>query len=161
MHLNLASGQRRLVAVLAVATLVWLPACERPDDTREMPLPGRWYTVGQLESGRALFRRQCAGCHGLDAQGTENWRQRDAAGNLPPPPLNGSAHTWHHSREQLRDYILEGGVALGGTMPGFAQSLEESDALAVIAYFQSTWDDSVYKRWAKMYPPTSAVPSDG
>jgi mono/diheme cytochrome c family protein len=137
-------------AALAVVSAPWLAGCGESSDT---PLPGRWYTASQVETGRELFRSQCAGCHGLEAQGTADWRRRDADGNLPPPPLNGSAHAWHHSREQLVEYILEGGVPLGGTMPGFAALLQGRQALAVVAFFQSTWDDEIYARWVSMYPP--------
>jgi len=119
-------------------------------------MPGRWYTQAQVEAGQLLFQASCAGCHGLQAQGTPQWRQRDAAGNLPPPPLNGSAHAWHHSRAQLRDYILDGGIALGGTMPGFRGQLSDADVLSAIAFFQSQWPEEIYTRWAQMHPLAEA-----
>ena len=158
MHLNPGTRWRLLAALSAIGVLAWLLGCERAADRPEATLPGRWYTAGQLEAGRELFRSRCAGCHGLQAQGTADWRRRDAAGNLPPPPLNGSAHAWHHSREQLRDYILDGGAAVGGTMPGFSALLDDRDVLAVIAFFQSTWDETVYTRWASMYPTADGDP---
>ena len=158
MSLKVSIGGLPFATLFALGTLAGLTGCGGAGETAEDPLPGRWYTAGQLETGRELFRNQCAGCHGLEAQGTADWRQRDAAGNLPPPPLNGSAHAWHHSRDQLRDYILEGGVPLGGTMPGFANLLDDRQALAVIAFFQSTWDEAIYTRWESMYPPTGSDP---
>jgi mono/diheme cytochrome c family protein len=144
--------QKSLRAAVFGLSILWLWGCNQANGPVDAPLPGRWYTAGQLDSGRDLFRRHCAGCHGLEAQGTADWRRRDAAGNLPPPPLNGSAHAWHHSRDQLQAYILAGGQPLGGTMPGFANRLDERQAIAVIAYFQSTWDDQTYLRWVSMFP---------
>jgi hypothetical protein len=38
-------------------------------------------------------------------------------------------------------------------MPGFAALLQGRQALAVVAFFQSTWDDEIYARWVSMYPP--------
>jgi mono/diheme cytochrome c family protein len=141
------------LAVVLIAGL--LSACAPDagsDATAEPSVPGRWYTASQLESGRATFQTHCAGCHGLQAQGTADWKQRDAAGNLPPPPLNGSAHAWHHPLAQLTDYVLAGGVPLGGTMPGFAGVLDQPQATAAVAYFQSFWDQDIYARWISMYP---------
>jgi len=154
--MNPSTGHRQLIVtvVLSVCSSVGLIACGQAGGPAEVPLPGRWYTATQLDIGREVFRTHCAGCHGLEAQGTTQWRQRDAAGNLPPPPLNGSAHAWHHSRNQLKQYILEGGAPLGGTMPGFANVLEDGQALAAIAFFQSTWGEEIYARWASMYPPS-------
>ena len=62
-----------------------------------------------LARGQALFQQHCAACHGDKAQGTvANWQQRDASGKLPPPPLNGTAHAWHHSINGLARTIREG-----------------------------------------------------
>lgn len=69
---------------------------------------GRWYTADQVTQGRALFRTQCASCHGESA---------------------------------------EGGISLGGVMPGFAETLRAQEVRATIAYFQSFWPDDIYARW--------------
>ncbi|MFB3103971.1 MAG: c-type cytochrome, partial [Pseudomonadales bacterium] len=57
---------------------------------------GRWYTTNEVAKGKVLFLSHCASCHGQAAEGTLDWRRTDANGNYPPPPLNGSAHGWHH-----------------------------------------------------------------
>ena len=101
--------------------------------------------LGELKS--ELEKAQyCATCHGESAQGTGDWRKTDANGHYPPP-LNGTAHTWHHSTEVLTRTIANGGVPLGGVMPAFEGILDEEQALTVIAYFQSTWPDDIYERW--------------
>lgn len=110
----------------------------------------RWYTERQVAQGREIFIRHCAVCHGKDAAATPNWRRPDAAGNYPPPPLNGSAHTWHHPLPVLRETIQQGGAPLGGVMPGFAGKLSEQETDAVIAWFQSLWSDEIYQAWYRI-----------
>jgi len=108
----------------------------------------RWYDQATVDQGAALFSQNCASCHGTNAEGTADWKKTDANGNFPPPPLNGSAHAWHHNKELLKRTIREGGAKLGGLMPGFADKLSDKEINAVIAYFQSKWPDSVYQKWA-------------
>jgi hypothetical protein len=47
----------------------------------------------------------------------------------------------------LKKVIDEGGVPLGGKMPGFKDKLNEEEKLAVISYFQSFWNDEIYRAW--------------
>lgn len=108
----------------------------------------RWYSAQQLASGEVLFKQNCASCHGQNAEGTADWKTPDANGNYPPPPLNGNAHAWHHSNELLKSTIQDGGVKLGGVMPGFSDQLSDEEIDSVIAYFQSKWPDDIYQKWA-------------
>jgi len=108
----------------------------------------RWYNQGQLEHGAQVFSENCAVCHGDQAQGlVEDWRQRLPDGSFPPPPLNGSAHAWHHPIGQLTEIIDTGGAPYGGQMPPFSDVLNGDDKLAAIAYFQSFWDETTYLGW--------------
>ena len=111
----------------------------------------RWYNQNIVENGNRLFQQNCASCHGGNAEGTLDWKKTDVNGNYPPPPLNGSAHAWHHSIPQLTRSIREGGIKLGGVMPPFGDKLSYQDVLALIAYFQSKWPDQVYKVWAQRH----------
>ena len=108
----------------------------------------RWYDQADIDKGATLFKQNCAACHGLNGEGTADWKKTDANGNYPPPPLNGTAHTWHHSKELLKMTILEGGARLGGLMPGFKDKLTDKEIDAVIAFFQSKWSDKIYANWA-------------
>ena len=103
----------------------------------------RWYTEEQVQRGEAIFEAQCMACHGEGARGDENWRTRDEDGNLRPPPLDGSAHAWHHPLDELRVIIADG----QSNMPGFGNTLSEEEIDAVIAWFQSLWPDEVYEAW--------------
>ena len=107
----------------------------------------RWFNQDVVDYGTELFQQNCAVCHGVNAEGTKEWKKTDANGNYPPPPLDGSAHAWHHSIPQLARSIKEGGIKLGGVMPAFGEKLSDQEVLAVIAFFQSKWPDEVYKVW--------------
>jgi len=116
-------------------------------DSSEPKVSGRWYTQSQVELGRKVYALNCVGCHLDNAQGTASWKDRSPDGSYPPPPLNGSAHTWHHPLAILKKVIDEGGVPLGGKMPGFKDKLNEEEKLAVISYFQSFWSGEIYDAW--------------
>lgn len=112
---------------------------------------GRWYDAEQLDKGEQLFQQLCAGCHGANAELTIDWKKKDSNGKYPPPPLNGTAHAWHHSLQQLKQTIKSGGVPLGGVMPAFESNLNDTDMDAVISYFQSKWPEQTYRKWADRF----------
>ena len=112
---------------------------------------GRWYTEFQFSEGKTVFGANCAQCHGNAGQGlVEDWKTPNPDGTFPPPPLNGTAHSWHHSTEILMQTINDGGAPLGGNMPAFVEGLTEEEKLAVIAFFQNFWDDETYANWLKI-----------
>ncbi len=113
------------------------------------PVP-RWYTQEQVERGYALFQKNCAECHKPDASGDPNWKQVDAEGKLPPPPLNGTAHAWHHPLPLLRRIVRTGGVPMGGTMPSFKDKLQPDEIDAILAWVQSHWSDEIYATWHRI-----------
>ena len=137
----------RLYVHAIFALVIPLAGCDEFGSSGEQQVSGRWYTQGQVEQGQELFQMHCAVCHGAKAEGTVNWFERDAEGNYPPPPLDGTAHAWHHALPVLERVIAEGGVAFGGVMPGFADTLKEEEIRSAIAYFQSQWPDDIYQQW--------------
>ena len=131
------------------ALLFFVTACSENAPVIET-VPGRWYTAAQVESGESLYQLHCAACHAADGSATTEWRTPDAAGNYPPPPLNGTAHTWHHPLEVL-DYTIEnGGGEFGGVMPGFAALLQRNQRLSIVAFIQSWWPDDIYVKWEEI-----------
>ena len=110
----------------------------------------RWYKPVHTEIGRGLFDTHCASCHGVGAVGDPDWRQRDASGLYRPPPLNGTAHAWHHPLAVLYKQVMRGSAPGVGNMPAFKDVLSRGEALAIIAYFQSLWSDEVYQAWQGM-----------
>ncbi|MCP4390431.1 MAG: cytochrome c [Gammaproteobacteria bacterium] len=111
----------------------------------------RWFNQDIVEYGDKVFQQNCAVCHGSNAEGTRDWKKTDANGNYPPPPLNGSAHAWHHPIDQLARSIKQGGVKLGGVMPPFGNKLSDQEVLAAIAFFQSKWPNQVYDTWHQRF----------
>ena len=106
----------------------------------------RWYKPVHAEIGAGLYQAHCAACHGTDAEGATNWQQPGPDGHYPPPPLNGSAHAWHHPLAQLFGFIHDGGI----NMPAMGQVLSRGELLAIIAWFQSLWSDEIYAAWERM-----------
>lgn len=130
---------------VAVATLFHIEiGCADPSGPT---LPGRWYTQSQVDQGRAVYRNNCAACHGEQAQGAPDWEVQGELGFYPPPPLNGSGHSAHHPLEDMVRTISMGGTELGGVMPAFVDVLRDPDIRAAVAYLQSLWSDEVYGTW--------------
>ena len=117
------------------------------DEPKTDTVAGRWYTADNVSRGAAIFAQQCADCHGKGGQGSFTWQQRGADGNFPPPPLNGTAHAWHHPLRALGSQIKFGAPGGSGSMPGFAQTLSDQDVIDVIAWFQEKWSDEIFAAW--------------
>lgn len=144
--------QRSQFCTILFATASLLTACS-PEIESDLSANGsvRWYTAEQVNQGKLVFERNCAVCHGEYAEGMyADWKVKLADGSFPPPPLNGTAHAWHHPMSVLMSVINEGGTALGGKMPGFEKQLTDSEKHAAIAYFQHYWNDETYNNWLKM-----------
>ena len=107
----------------------------------------RDYDFQQLKRGGQLFQQNCAVCHGKNAEGTKDWKKTDADGKYPPPPLNGSAHAWHHPTKILVDVIKNGTIRIGGNMPPWKDKLNDDQIKDIIIWFQSKWSDEIYSAW--------------
>jgi len=123
----------------------------RPAATGGIPYAknGRGLMIADIRRGEQLFAQNCARCHGEKAQGAPNWNEKGADGKFPPPPLNGTAHAWHHPRAALAMTIRNGTKKLGGNMPAFAGKLEERDIEALITYVNSLWPEEIYQAWSR------------
>jgi len=143
--------KRSFKPALLITIILLLFGCSNEHDKNEhnyiSKADGRWYTQSQAATGKIVFAQNCANCHGKNAEGTPNWKQPLADDSYPPPPLNGSAHTWHHPMPTLKRTINNGGIPLGGKMPAFKDKLSEEEKDAVIAFFQSKWGDEIYAAW--------------
>ncbi len=109
----------------------------------------RSHNPQQLALGESVYKQHCVECHGQHGEGDPNWRQRDVDGMYPPPPLNGTGHAWHHSKQWLKQMILDGSEPGKGKMPAWGGRLSEAEADAVIDWFQSLWPDRVYAAWVE------------
>jgi mono/diheme cytochrome c family protein len=141
-------------AAIGLMLAAWLSGCGQGTPAGEaqvrQPDTGRWYTEQQVQAGASVFAEYCAVCHGARAQADENWRQRGPDGKFPPPPLNGTAHAWHHPLFELRDIIRDGSNPELGDMPPWGHVLSDEEIDATIAWFQSLWPHEVYEAWREI-----------
>jgi mono/diheme cytochrome c family protein len=100
----------------------------------------------KIKRGEAVYRKNCASCHGPNGEATPGWRNPGADGRYPPPPLDGSAHAWHHSTETLEEMIRKGSPG-GGGMPPWDGKLTNQEIDDVIVWIKSLWPDDVYDVW--------------
>ena len=104
-----------------------------------------------LETGQQLYLENCAVCHGNEAQSTvDAWHQRDENGKLPPPPLNGTAHTWHHPINSLMYTVKNGTLEIGGSMPAWKDKLNDEQIFSILIWLTSLWPDEIYKAWMQI-----------
>ncbi|QKT04166.1 cytochrome c [Ectothiorhodospiraceae bacterium 2226] len=134
---------------LGLAGALLLAACgdDEPVAWDQRPVPPRDFPEERVELGRTLFQQHCATCHGAGAEGDPNWRYRDEQGMFPPPPLNGTAHAWHHPWSELRDIIQHGSRPGEGRMPAWNDVLSEEEIDSIIMWFITLWPDEVYAAW--------------
>ncbi len=137
----------RFYGIILTTTALLLTACDsRPAASSPV---GRNHAPETLQMGQAIYTRHCARCHGDQGQGAASWRQKDAAGFWPPPPLNGSGHAWHHPWSALMNKIRHGARPGEGKMPAFGQRLSDAEISNVIFWLQSKWPEAAYQNWAK------------
>ena len=153
-------------ANLAVLAALWaglaLSACDKPpaavpaqspatgSSTDKAPLD-RHLDAAQVTRGQIVYQQHCVECHGVAGRGLPgDWRVRDADGKYPPPPLDDSAHAWHHPTAALLQAIRDGSPPGEGNMPAWTGKLSEQEMQDVVVYIKSLWSDPVYRLWLKM-----------
>lgn len=114
-------------------------------------LVDRDFDPAQIKRGETVYRANCVGCHGPNGEATPDWRKPDENGRYPPPPLNGTAHAWHHSTEVLKKTILKGGPPGFGSMPAWEGKLTEQQVDDVVVWIKSLWPDEIYDVWYKNF----------
>ncbi len=105
--------------------------------------------VPATRTGQEIYASNCAVCHGDAAQGQPSWHLTKEDGTLPPPPLNGEGHTWHHPDGFLYRIVSRGGTIQEGpgmpsfksAMPAFGQQLSHEEIVEVIGYVKGLWGD--------------------
>ena len=97
--------------------------------------------------GARLYQLNCASCHGKNAEGTPDWRKTEDDGMFPPPPLNGTGHTWHHPTKVLVNLIKNGTARIGGKMPAWKDKLSDQEIKAILTWIKAQWPDEIYAAW--------------
>jgi mono/diheme cytochrome c family protein len=140
-----------LIAGLGLAACGPAPADRIEASSDETALLDRKLDPEQVARGRAIYTKHCVECHGTGGKGQPgDWRIRDADGHYPPPPLDDSAHAWHHPTAVLLEMISEGSPQGQGKMPAWKDKLTEQERQDVVAYIKSLWSNEVYALWSKM-----------
>jgi mono/diheme cytochrome c family protein len=104
-----------------------------------------------ISQGKELFSTNCAVCHGENAEGTvKNWQELDENGKYPAPPLNGTAHAWHHSINGLANVIRSGTISMGGSMPAWQGKLSDDEIFSLIMYLSTLWPEELYQSWMEI-----------
>lgn len=152
MRLRFNFGQKIPLGCVCIGLL--LAGCDAPTppkgrmiESQYGPPIERYHVPEKVALGEQVYLQHCASCHGQDGEGDPNWRIRDADNMFPPPPLNGTGHAWHHSKAWLKQMILDGSEAGKGKMPAWRGQVSDSEAEAVIEWFQSKWPDRLYAVW--------------
>ncbi len=125
-----------------------------PSSVAEPKKQSKNLTVRKLDSekirrGKIVYQTNCATCHDSNGEYTPGWRNKGPNGKYPPPPLNGSAHTWHHSTETLENMIREGSLSGMGGMPAWENKLTTQEIDDVIVWITSIWPNEIYSIWYK------------
>ncbi len=146
---SVPSANRAVTVLLAILSLA---ACgEGGGKPATAPaVSTRATDAAQLARGAELYRTHCATCHGERAQGASNWQKPGPDGKYPAPPLDGTAHAWHHPLAALKATIRDGTLRLGGNMPSWRGTIAEPDIEAIILWFQSFWPEEIYQVWRQM-----------
>jgi mono/diheme cytochrome c family protein len=97
-----------------------------------------------VQRGGAIYRQNCAACHGSRGEGARQWQRPDAKGEMPAPPHDRQGHTWKHSDEMLYRIVREGwrdpfNKTPRITMPAFKGRLSRDETIAVIEYLKTLW----------------------
>lgn len=125
-----------LVAVIGLGALgtgsravVALANAPAPGDLAEHVPPARFRA--STEIGEAVYRANCAACHGVDGDGSGPVRTLPAAGALA------NAVTRMSSAEL--SYRIANGLA-GTPMPAFAAALTEEERWHLVRYLEERWN---------------------
>ncbi len=118
--------------VVNILVLLMLPAIVAAE-TGKAPDPA------SAERGAKLYKKYCVSCHGVKAIGEQipppMLRSPDY---FPAPPLDDTAHAWHHSDENLVKTILEGSPRTK-RMPAWKVTMTKKQVEDVVAYIKSLW----------------------
>jgi mono/diheme cytochrome c family protein len=89
--------------------------------------------------GEQLYNAYCVACHGVNGVGEnpQDIYAQDEFGYVGPP-MDSSAHAWHHTDEQLVNTILEGS-SRNERMAAWKNVLTEEDAGDIVEYIKSLW----------------------
>lgn len=113
-----------------------------------------WQDPVLVSEGRALYRDNCAFCHGDSLEGQPGWDGDYPRGHRPALPLDGTAPIWRLSDDDIFDVVKYGGQPFSprsykNDMPGFEMQLPDAGIWALVAFIKSRWSDDTRIRQEK------------
>jgi mono/diheme cytochrome c family protein len=121
------------------AMAVYLKSLPQRDAEPMPPSSARLVQPAVMETGRRVYEKQCAVCHGSEGKG------------FPPayPPLAGNQSITMASPVNSIRMVLNGGYPPGTRknprphgMPPFAHILDDNEASAVVTYIRVAWNNT-------------------
>jgi mono/diheme cytochrome c family protein len=123
----------------ARAMAVYLKSLPPRQSEPPPPSQARLVDPSVMESGRRIYARQCAECHGDEGEGR---------GSAFPPLAGNQSITMSSPVNSIR-MVLNGGYAPGTRknprpygMPPFSHLLNDKDAAAVVTYIRVAWNNA-------------------
>ncbi len=136
-----------LPAAALIAAWVVMTACASSpgEDAQASVDPGS--STPAIGAGQRIFASTCATCHGEAGQGQPDWHVPNDDGAVPPPPLNGDGHTWHHPDGFLYRVVSMGGSiqedpsvpGFKSAMPAFGEQFSHEEIIETLEYVKSLW----------------------
>lgn len=121
-----------------------------------------------VSDGYFLYQDHCAACHGQSQEGQEGWAESQDADLALAPAHDDTGHSWHHADDELFEMTKYGFDVLMGWeegqsgMPGFSQTLTDTEIIAVLSFIKSgwsprsrNWQDQVNGLFAEAWQPFS------
>ena len=123
----------RLGTMFLLLMLIAVPGGRARAETGKPPNPQA------AVRGAKLYKQYCQSCHGERGVGevVYPWNL-GKPGYFPAPALDDSQHAWHHSDEDLVQFILHGSPRTP-RMPAWGRVLTEKKAEDIVAYMKSLW----------------------
>ncbi len=132
-----------LFAVFGATVFIWNRSAitGKPVVINNTPVPPiPTLDMARVGQGAALYAQYCARCHGAELEGAPDWKKSLPDGSLPPPPQDGSGHTWHHPDSLLLDIMANGGdPAYNSKMPAFGDQITEDEMISLLDFIKSRW----------------------
>ena len=138
-----ACGREEPAPDVAPAPVVTPPAQPTP-----LVLPSeRLIPIESMLRGARLYQKQCAQCHGPEAQGHPDWENPQVAA---APPLNGTGNEWKLKKSEIVS-IIKNGTSKDGmpVMPAWRGRLTDEEIGDIISWFQALWPAEVFENWRK------------
>jgi mono/diheme cytochrome c family protein len=115
--------------------------------------------------GKAIYRLQCASCHGRNLEGQFLWQLQDQYAGRRAPAHDASGHTWMHSDADLFAMTKNGrfpGVpkSVPSYMPAFGHRLSDREILDVLAYIKADWPLGIRVSQSLLNPHFAGMPRD-